>query len=72
MWSFEFARILSIVPAIFGTLYNVYRMFHPTPDNWESNTRRPPVSIDYFVSALWVRTIIFDSDYGYDLEYLIY
>ncbi|KAA1470888.1 hypothetical protein DENSPDRAFT_756240, partial [Dentipellis sp. KUC8613] len=45
---FEASRLLSIVPAVFGTLFNVYHVWHPPADN--KNTR-----IDYFVSALWAR-----------------
>ncbi|CAL1702624.1 unnamed protein product [Somion occarium] len=43
---FELSRLLSIVPAVFGTLYNIYHIVRP-PDrgNW---TRA-----EYFVSALW-------------------
>ncbi|KAJ7280182.1 N-glycosylation protein-domain-containing protein [Mycena rebaudengoi] len=44
---FEFSRLLSIVPAIFGTLYNIYFILNP-PDG-----RRAPQRIDFFVSALW-------------------
>lgn len=43
---FEFSRLLSIVPAIFGTLYNLYHFYSPPPLG-------SPERIDYFVSALW-------------------
>ncbi|TFY74527.1 hypothetical protein EWM64_g9486 [Hericium alpestre] len=43
---FEASRLLSIVPAVFGTLYNVYYVWHPPLDG--KNTR-----VDYVVSALW-------------------
>ena len=45
---FEASRLLSIVPAVFGVLYNLYHAFH-APIN-ATNT-----PIDYAVSALWVR-----------------
>ncbi|CAL1702625.1 unnamed protein product [Somion occarium] len=50
---FELSRLLSIVPAVFGTLYNIYHIVRP-PDrgNW---TRA-----EYFVSALWVRDFLFN------------
>ncbi|KAJ7854319.1 N-glycosylation protein-domain-containing protein [Mycena olivaceomarginata] len=44
---FEFSRLLSIVPAIFGTLYNLCFVFHPP------SGPRAPERIDFFVSALW-------------------
>ncbi|THH16091.1 hypothetical protein EW146_g4506 [Bondarzewia mesenterica] len=44
---FEAFRLLSIVPAVFGTMYNIYRIWHPP---LTGNTMR----VDYFVSALWV------------------
>ncbi|KDR72822.1 hypothetical protein GALMADRAFT_212843 [Galerina marginata CBS 339.88] len=51
---FEFCRLLSIVPAIFGTLYNLYHIYRPpTYDNTIPNTRPPPERVDYFISALW-------------------
>ncbi|KAJ7641524.1 N-glycosylation protein-domain-containing protein [Roridomyces roridus] len=40
---FELSRLLSIVPAVIGTIYNLYHLFFaPVPSR-----------IDYFVSALW-------------------
>ncbi|KAF8183631.1 N-glycosylation protein-domain-containing protein [Pholiota molesta] len=50
---FEFARLLSIVPAVFGTLYNLYHIYNPPPYTVIPNTRPPPQRIDYFISALW-------------------
>ncbi|KAJ7747611.1 N-glycosylation protein-domain-containing protein [Mycena maculata] len=44
---FEFSRLLAVVPAIFGTLYNLYHMSHPPAGP------RAPERIDFFVSALW-------------------
>ncbi|KAF8198381.1 N-glycosylation protein-domain-containing protein [Mycena galopus ATCC 62051] len=44
---FEFSRLLSIVPAVFGTLYNLYFTYHPP------SGPRAPERIDFFVSALW-------------------
>lgn len=43
----ELARLLSIVPAVFGTLYNLYYVFFPPRNSvwWR---------VDFFVSALWV------------------
>ncbi|KAF8872625.1 N-glycosylation protein-domain-containing protein [Infundibulicybe gibba] len=48
---FEFSRLLAIVPAFFGTLYNIHHTLYPptsAPDG-----RRPPARIDYLVSTLW-------------------
>ncbi|KAF7986865.1 hypothetical protein HWV62_12598 [Athelia sp. TMB] len=44
---FEFSRFLSIVPAIFGTLYNIFHIFNPPANSGSA------AGIDYFVSALW-------------------
>ncbi|KIL57770.1 hypothetical protein M378DRAFT_87435 [Amanita muscaria Koide BX008] len=46
---FEFSRLLAVVPAVIGTLYNLYHAYNPptTPD------RKRPERIDFFVSALW-------------------
>ncbi|KAJ7688968.1 N-glycosylation protein-domain-containing protein [Mycena rosella] len=44
---FEFSRLLAVVPAIFGTLYNLYLVSHPP------SGPRAPERIDFFVSALW-------------------
>ena len=45
---FQASRLLSIVPAVFGVLYNLYHAFY-APIN-------PKITpIDYAVSALWVR-----------------
>ncbi|KAF7328847.1 hypothetical protein MVEN_02514200 [Mycena venus] len=44
---FEISRLLSIVPAVFGTLYNLYFIYHPP------SGPRAPERIDFFVSALW-------------------
>ena len=46
---FQLLRLLAVVPAVFGTLWNLYRMLRP-PDGlaeWR---------VDYAVSMLWVRT----------------
>ncbi|KAH9475334.1 hypothetical protein JR316_0012445 [Psilocybe cubensis] len=48
---FEFARLLSIVPAVFGTLYNIYFIIWPPKPTGVG--RPPPERIDYFISALW-------------------
>ncbi|KAF9481445.1 hypothetical protein BDN70DRAFT_905242 [Pholiota conissans] len=50
---FEFARLLSVVPAVFGTLYNLYHIYNPPPYVIVPNTRPPPQRTDYFISALW-------------------
>ncbi|KAI0078009.1 hypothetical protein K474DRAFT_1684013 [Panus rudis PR-1116 ss-1] len=43
---YELFRLLSIVPAVFGTLYNIYHaIFPPHNDVWARS--------EYFVSALW-------------------
>ncbi|KAG6839988.1 hypothetical protein C0991_009847 [Blastosporella zonata] len=44
---FEFSRLLSIVPAVFGTLYNLYRIYRPP------TSPRAPERVDFAVSALW-------------------
>jgi len=44
---FEFSRLLSIVPAIFGTLYNLYHVYQPYDNG--------PERVDFAISALWVR-----------------
>lgn len=51
---FETSRLLSIVPAVFGVLYNLIKAWH-APMNGKN------VPIDYIVSALWVRHFDFDS-----------
>ena len=45
---FQLFRLLAIVPAVFGTLWNLYRVFRPPDglDEWR---------VDYAVSVLWVR-----------------
>ncbi|KAF8874521.1 N-glycosylation protein-domain-containing protein [Gymnopilus junonius] len=51
---FEFSRLLSIVPAIFGTLYNIYHIYHPPVyDKAIPNARPPPERVDFFISVLW-------------------
>jgi hypothetical protein len=55
---FEFSRLLSIVPAIVGMLYNIFRIHHP-PEPVLDGRRRPPEQVDYLVSALWVRLFIY-------------
>ncbi|KAF8152251.1 N-glycosylation protein-domain-containing protein [Crassisporium funariophilum] len=49
---FEFSRLLSIVPAILGTIYNLYHIYHPPTYN-AHNHRPPPERVDFFISALW-------------------
>ncbi|KAF8804173.1 hypothetical protein BYT27DRAFT_7214247 [Phlegmacium glaucopus] len=49
---FEFSRLLSVVPAIFGTIYNLYHVYRPPTYN-TNNNRPPPERVDYFISALW-------------------
>ncbi|KAJ7086399.1 hypothetical protein B0H15DRAFT_986517 [Mycena belliarum] len=44
---FEFSRLLAVVPAIFGTLYNLYFVSRPP------SGPRAPQRIDFLVSALW-------------------
>ncbi|KAI0065145.1 hypothetical protein BV25DRAFT_1799394, partial [Artomyces pyxidatus] len=43
---FEASRLLSVVPAVFGFLYNIYHVWHPP---LEGKITR----FDYFVSAIW-------------------
>ncbi|KAF8630556.1 hypothetical protein AX17_005368 [Amanita inopinata Kibby_2008] len=49
---FEFSRLLAIVPAVIGTLYNLYHVYNP-PTYSPFPGRKPPERIDFFVSALW-------------------
>ncbi|KAG6897863.1 hypothetical protein C0992_010001 [Termitomyces sp. T32_za158] len=44
---FEFSRLLSIVPAVFGALYHIYCIYRP------SEGPHAPGRVDYAVSALW-------------------
>ncbi|KAG6810739.1 hypothetical protein H0H92_010543 [Tricholoma furcatifolium] len=44
---FEFSRLLSIVPAVFGTLYNLFHVYRPPTGP------RAPERVDFAVSALW-------------------
>ncbi|KAL1731956.1 hypothetical protein EV714DRAFT_283063 [Schizophyllum commune] len=44
---FEFSRLLSVVPAFIGLLYNIYHMLYPP------SHPGAPQRVDYFVSALW-------------------
>ncbi|KAJ8689162.1 hypothetical protein PTI98_013212 [Pleurotus ostreatus] len=46
---FEFSRLLSVVPAIIGTLYNLYFVFYGTGEY----ARGRPEKVDYAVAALW-------------------
>ena len=45
---FEASRLLSIVPAVFGVLYNLFNA-------WRAPINGKNAPIDYVVSALWVR-----------------
>lgn len=45
---FEASRLLSIVPAVFGVLYNLFNA-------WYAPINGKVAPIDYVVSALWVR-----------------
>ncbi|KAJ7074708.1 N-glycosylation protein-domain-containing protein [Mycena amicta] len=44
---FELSRLLAIVPALIGTLYNIFLFYNPP------SAPRAPERIDYLVSALW-------------------
>ncbi|KAL4263344.1 hypothetical protein AB1N83_007005 [Pleurotus pulmonarius] len=46
---FEFSRLLSVVPAIIGTLYNLYFVFYGAGEY----ARGRPERVDYAVAALW-------------------
>ncbi|KZV60248.1 hypothetical protein PENSPDRAFT_659675 [Peniophora sp. CONT] len=51
-FAFEASRLLSIVPAVFGVLYNLYFALYLPPSS--SNSGLPRLSrVDYAVSALW-------------------
>ncbi|KAE9394955.1 hypothetical protein BT96DRAFT_862355 [Gymnopus androsaceus JB14] len=52
---FEFSRLLSIVPALFGVFYLCYHIYSP-PDPTtvvDGSGRRPPERVDFGVAALW-------------------
>ena len=57
---FEFFRLLSIVPAVAGTLYNIHNVVHPP--SAISNVQL--TAIDYFISALWVSLQYFSRFIG--------
>jgi hypothetical protein len=60
---FECSRLLSIVPAVIGTLYNILLFCNPPESNHLDTDRRLPERIDFFVSALWVSfTLCWRSD----------
>ncbi|EPS94672.1 hypothetical protein FOMPIDRAFT_1133944 [Fomitopsis schrenkii] len=50
---FVFSRLLSIVPAVVGTLWNVYNLLWPPTDPGPSSLSW---RVDYFVSILWLTT----------------
>ena len=58
---FQLFRLLAVVPALFGTLWNLYRVLRP-PDGlvaWR---------VDYSVCVLWVsppRVVYFDSPFPF-------
>jgi hypothetical protein len=49
---FEFSRLLSIAPAVIGTIYNLYYIFHPPTHHGA------PERVDFAVSALWVKSLL--------------
>ena len=53
---FESSRLLSIVPAVLGILYNLYQAYNPSTVPLPPDSRRPPERIDRLVAALWVST----------------
>ena len=50
---FEASRLLSIVPAVLGVLYNLYFVLYP-PTPSSSGVLPRLTRVDYAVSALWV------------------
>ncbi|TFK59621.1 hypothetical protein BDN72DRAFT_944165, partial [Pluteus cervinus] len=48
---FEFSRWLSIIPAVIGTIYNIFQFCYPPVPL--PNERKPPERIDFFISSLW-------------------
>ena len=61
---FQACRLLSIVPAVFGTLYNIlHAVYRPEPHHMQNT------SIDYVVCALWV-SCYFLSDWNQSLRRL--
>ncbi|KAG5650427.1 hypothetical protein H0H81_012318 [Sphagnurus paluster] len=48
---FEFSRLLSIVPAFFGTLINLIHAYQPPPSRTDG--RYTPQRVDFAISALW-------------------
>lgn len=65
---FEFCRLLSIVPAVLGTMWNLYSMIWlpgSTGPNLDEGIhgggwgrRSPPERVDFFVATLWVRSTL--------------
>ncbi len=45
---FESCRLLAVVPAVFGTFWNLYRALMPLEDGWRWR-------VDYVVCIIWVR-----------------
>ncbi|KAI0804659.1 hypothetical protein BC629DRAFT_1241975, partial [Irpex lacteus] len=45
---FESCRLLAVVPAVFGTFWNMYRALMPLEDGWRWR-------VDYVVCIIWVR-----------------
>ena len=52
---FEFCRLLSIVPACYGTLWNMYHVMRPPNHSWGW-------SAEYAVSMLWVSYRLHERD----------
>jgi hypothetical protein len=63
---FEFCRLLSIVPAVLGTMWNLYSMvWLPCSAGGDGDVgggwgrRSTPERLDFFVAALWVCPLLF-------------
>ena len=53
---FESCRLLAVVPAVFGTFWNLYRVLVPPENTWRWR-------VDYIVCIVWVRILFLTRSY---------
>ena len=53
---FESCRLLAVVPAVFGTFWNLYRVLVPPDNTWRWR-------VDYIVCIIWVRILFLTRSY---------